>query len=125
MQLKILHEDALTAARSAGEDPAQRLNAAAAYLTAAYARDGLPVLRESQQWLPQAQRRYLPWILGGFAVCAFMLYLFQRWQERSDRRRRTVFLFPEVYVPERLGAPHGGGVTAETHMEAAPENQSR
>ena len=112
-QLKRLHEDALVAARAAGDDPAQRLKAAASYLTTAYARDGLPLLRESQRWLPQIQRRYLPWILGGFAVCASVLYLFQRWQERTDRRRRTVFLFPEVYVQERLGAPQGGGVTAE------------
>ena len=121
VQLKTLHEDALAAARAAGADPAARLEAAAAYLTTAYARDGLPILRDSQQWLPRTQRRYLPWILGGFAACAAILYLFHRWQERADRRRAT-FLFPEVFVPERLGALHGGGVTAEiiTKPEAVP-----
>ena len=113
VQLKVLHEDALAAARRGGQDPAQRLNAAAAYLMTAYARDGLPLLRESQSWLPMAQRRYLPWIFAGFAACAGLLYLVQRWQERTDRRRRTVFLFPEVYVLERLGAPRGGGIVAE------------
>ena len=49
-----------------------------------------------------------------------LLYLFKRSQERADRRNRTVFLFPEVFVQERLGAPHGGGVTAETSLPAPP-----
>ena len=112
VRLKVLHDEALAAAKAAGPDPARRLTAAANYLTAAYAREGLPVLRESRRWLPAAPRRSLPWILGSFAACAALLYLFQRWQERTDRRRSTHFLFPEVYVPERLGAPRGGGVTA-------------
>ena len=120
VQLQNLHAGALGAATAAGSDPARRMEAAATYLTQAYVRDGLPVLRASQQWLPHVQRRYLPWILGSFAACAAVLYLFQRWQERTDRRRRTVFLFPEVYVPQRLGAPHGGGVTAEIGTEAPP-----
>ena len=96
---------------------------AASFLADAYVRDGLPILQESRRWMPQTQRRYLPWVLGAFAGCAGVLYLFQRWQERTDRRRATRFLFPEVYVPERLGAPHGGGVTAETGPGATPPNR--
>jgi hypothetical protein len=55
-------------------------------------------------------------------LCAGLLYCFQRWQEKAERRSKTVFLFPEVYVPERLGAPHGGGTAAET---AAPSSSSQ
>lgn len=114
VQLKQLHTNALAKGLAAGDKPDAWLPAAAAELQAGYERDGLPLLLEGQRWLPQNKKRILPWVLGGFVLCAGFLYLFQRWQERADRRRRTVFLFPEVYVPERLGAPHGGGITAET-----------
>ncbi len=119
VHLEKLHAGANDAATAAGESPSGRLEAAAAFLTTAYTKEGLPRLRASEQWIPQAQRRFLPWILASFAACAGVLYLFQRWQERSDRRRTTTFLFPEVYVPQRLGAPHGGGVTAEAGTDAA------
>ena len=75
---------------------------------------------EADRRLPQAQRHLLPYLMLGLATGTGLLYLFKRWQERAERRRRTVFLFPEVFVQERLGAPHGGGVTAETPLPASP-----
>lgn len=117
VQLKQHHEAALSAGRAAGPAPAAWLEGAAAYLTQIYSSDGLPLLREGQRWLPRHKRWILPWVLGGFVLFAALLYLIQRWQERADRKNHTVFLFPEVYVPGRLGAPHGGGVAAETTPE--------
>lgn len=120
VQLKSLHERTLGSALAASDQPAARLSAAVDSLTAGYAREGLPLLQESRRWLPQAQRHLLPYLMLGLAAGTGLLYLFKRWQERAERRRRTVFLFPEVFVQERLGAPHGGGVTAETPLPASP-----
>ncbi len=120
VQLKSLHERALGSALAASDLPAARLTAAVDTLTAGYTSEGLPLLQESRRWLPQAQRHLLPYLMLGLAAGTGLLYLFKRWQERAERRRRTVFLFPEVFVPERLGAPHGGGVTAETPLPASP-----
>ncbi len=114
VQLQQHHVAALAAGKAVGPKPADWLKGAASYLTQVYSTEGLPVLREGQQWLPPDKRRVLPWVLGGVIACAALLYLFQRWQERADRRNATVFLFPEVFVPERLGAPHGGGIAAES-----------
>ncbi|MDB6070860.1 MAG: hypothetical protein JWL81_2031, partial [Verrucomicrobiales bacterium] len=114
VQLKILHEGAQKAALATGEKPQLWLPAAASWLMEGYVREGLPILQEGQKWMPQSQRRILPWVLGGGVLCALLLYLIHRWQEGADRRRSTIFLFPEVYVPERLGAPQGGGTVAET-----------
>jgi len=120
VQLKAVHETALAAALAAGESPAVRLNAAAASLTQSWLRDGLPLLQESQRLIPRNSSRILPLVLLVSVLAAGLLYLFQRFQERADRRRNLVFLFPEVFVPERLGAPHGGGTTAETPLPASP-----
>ena len=120
VQLKSLHERTLGSALAASDQPAARLSAAVDSLTAVYTREGLPLLQESRHWLPQAQRHLLPYLMLGLATGTGLLYLFKRWQERAERRRRTVFLFPEVFVQERLGAPHGGGVTAETPLPASP-----
>lgn len=119
LQLQSLHEGALAAARASGDKPHAWIPAAANHLISAYVRDGLPIFKDSARWLPQTQRRIFPLVLIGFITTAGLLYLLQRWQERADRRRRTVFRFPEVYVPERLGAPHGGGLTAESALPAA------
>jgi len=120
VQLKSLHERALNSALAASDQPGSRLIAAVDTLTTSYTREGLPLLQESRRWLPQAQRHILPYLMLGLAAGTVLLYLFKRWQERAERRRRTVFLFPEVFVSERLGAPHGGGVTAETPLPSSP-----
>ena len=120
VQLKSLHDHTLATALAASAKPEGRVTAAVDSLTTSYTREGLPLLQESRRWLPQAQRHILPDLMLALAAGTGLLYLFKRSQERADRRNRTVFLFPEVFVQERLGAPHGGGVTAETSLPAPP-----
>jgi|GEM_PF-6847751 len=119
VQLKSIHDTALAAGLKAGAAPRERLEGAVASLTDSYIREGLPILREAGHLLPSTARRIVPLMLLVAVLCAGLLYCFQRWQERSDRRNKTVFLFPEVFVPERLGAPHGGGTAAETALPSS------
>jgi hypothetical protein len=119
VQLKSVHDTALAAGLKAGAAPRERLEGAVASLTDSYIREGLPILREAGHLLPSTARRIVPLMLLVAVLCAGLLYCFQRWQERSDRRNKTVFLFPEVFVPERLGAPHGGGTAAETALPSS------
>ncbi len=81
-----------------------------------------PVVRESpgptrKQW------RIFSGVAGALALGAGALYLFQRCQEKLERRNYEQFFFPDIDVSQRLGAPYAGGTTAELSF-AEPSTQS-
>ncbi len=75
---------------------------------------GLERARLRQSLLLQKDEKRLALVtactLGGLALAAAVLGMISRRRDSHAKRR---FYFPEVQVGTRLGAPYGGGVTAE------------
>ena len=49
-------------------------------------------------------------------VGALLIKMVSHRRKIRETEQQKTFLFPEVHVPERLGAPHGGGVIAEINF---------
>jgi hypothetical protein len=72
-----------------------------------------PMLEENRKTVTRQQWQVLQLVLGVMALCLGLLFLAQRFQRQSDLKAGERFLFPDVEVGQRFGAPHGGGVAAQ------------
>ena len=114
LRLESIHRDARAAAASeGGESPSAGILAAVDVVMEKYLAEGVPVRDAAKRVAPSFPPGVLPLVALAFCVGAAGLYFFHRWQEAADRRRAAVRLLPDVEVPRRLGAQHGGGVVVE------------
>lgn len=124
-QLKVVRKNPADDEPAGGRKHEDRIAAAAAALMKVYVPDGLPIWRDGHQLFSPGRRKIFFLIMIGLILFGTILYLLKRWQQNADLRRRTSFRFPEVYVPIRLGAPHGGGVSVESPpVPTRPPNAS-
>lgn len=77
-----------------------------------------PFLAESQRLVSQRQWQILGLVLGVMAACFALLFVAQRFQRRSDLKTSEKYLFPDVEIAPRYGAPHAGGVAAQIDFKS-------
>ena len=101
-----------------GKNQAAGVAAAVRVMADAMERFGEPMRKTATEVTSPDQWRVFTGVAGAFFVGSVLLFIFHRIQESLERRTLETFHFPDVQVPQRLGAPEGGGVHASVRFSA-------
>jgi hypothetical protein len=62
------------------------------------------------RWNSPRQWTLISLVVGAMALCLGLLAIIKRLEKARDEKNRERYLFPEIDVGIRYGAPHGGGI---------------
>ena len=102
------------------DGPDAGLQAAARSLMADFREAGAP-LKDGDDLSPH-KGKTISAIMAALALGSLLLYLFQRMQEKMERKAHQQFFFPDIDVSHRFGARYGGGTVAEVSWAQGTED---
>jgi hypothetical protein len=73
------------------------------------------LIESSRKITRMNQLKILGGVLGAMLLCLGVLSGAQRFSKRREQRASESYLFPEVEISPRYGAPYGGGVVVQMH----------